>query len=553
METQSPVYRRSTPLRSLARLLLAAPLLCLGLTAHAARNPQPAIRLKLEDLGIPATSQILQASGASVLGAYFVDNTHLLVTYGLRGLVERIPDDPPEHNDRAVAAILVELPTGKVLARARWHLHDYYRYIWPLGNGRFLLRIQSRLVAIAPMSNLASGDAFHQMPFIRPAGNIDAILISPEGDLVTVETSPIRRRLPKPNLNTPATSTTPAAASAAAAPAPPTPAPAQDNAPDPAPSGPVDFFFLRVAGAGTVEEPIYAISAGTLKSPTIGVLPINGRGLLSARSRKKNLWTMQYDGIDGDSRKLSDVNSSCPPTMQFLGSSDLLVFSCRGADDRILISEFNFLNHEMWEEPMPGANNFGLFAFAPQAGRFALSRTVMTVSPQQPGVAVTGEGGSSTSQDIRVYQSESGDMLLKLTPNPTAPAGQNFDLSTDGMNFLVITDGSIDIYKLPALTTNDKRDLADLTPVEPPVAKNTFIDVRRLLRHAAEDSLDPIPAVVGDADRGIIIATTPPTGAPVSPSGVVVNGDAQGHRPPPTLLNPGEKPEFADKKKKTPE
>ena len=50
-------------------------------------------------------------------------------------------------------AVLLELPTGKVLARTTWRLHDHAQYLWNLGHGHFLLRIRDTLTTFAPLAN----------------------------------------------------------------------------------------------------------------------------------------------------------------------------------------------------------------------------------------------------------------------------------------------------------------------------------------------------------------------------------------------------------------
>src|SRR5665213_1459654 len=153
-KSHGPFLLRTLRLASVFALAALA-----ALTAHAAPRLQPAVRLQLADLGVPGVPQFLQGQGASLLTVHFVDPTHLLLTYNLRDLVERIPGDPPGDTDRGVGALLLELPSGKVLARTRWHLHDYGQYLWSLGNGRFLLRMHSTLTSIAPLADLAAGDA----------------------------------------------------------------------------------------------------------------------------------------------------------------------------------------------------------------------------------------------------------------------------------------------------------------------------------------------------------------------------------------------------------
>src|ERR1700712_4500981 len=167
MTMRVPDYQRTG--RNRGRRLRAAALACLfalpSFGAHALpRAPQPTLKLKLTALGFPGVPQALQEAGASMLTVHFVDGTHLLVTYSLRGLVERIPGDPVSDDDRAVAGLLVGIPRGKGLARTRWHLHDHGQYLWSLGNGRFLVRMRSTLIAVAPLANLATADPFHQIP-----------------------------------------------------------------------------------------------------------------------------------------------------------------------------------------------------------------------------------------------------------------------------------------------------------------------------------------------------------------------------------------------------
>ncbi|HZL27920.1 MAG TPA: hypothetical protein VFC39_15455 [Acidobacteriaceae bacterium] len=313
--------------------------LVLPLVAHAAPRPQPSVRLQLASLGVPGIPQFLQGQGASLLTVHFVDPTHILVTYNLRDLVERIPNDPPGDTDRSTAALLLELPSGKVLARTRWHLHDYSQYLWSLGNGRFLLRMHSTLTSIAPLANLATGDAFRQTPFVQVPGTIDAIIVAPEGDLATLEASPPRKPKPPPG---PVTFL---------------------NAGDPDARPPENVFFVRVSGTGSPESPVRATSAGSVKAERVAPLPLNGRGYLSVTSQKHMRWTMQFNSFDGPIRKLSYVDSSCAPWMQFVSPSQFLVFSCRGSDDRILLSAFDFSPQEMWEEPM-GSSSPTAFLYA---------------------------------------------------------------------------------------------------------------------------------------------------------------------------------------------
>ena len=525
----------------LRTLRLASVFALSALIAHAAPRPQPTVRLSLTGLGIPGVPQFLQGAGASLLTVHFVDSTHLLVTYNLRDLVERIPDDPPGDSDRTTAALLIELPSGKVLARTRWHLHDYGQYLWNLGNGRFLLRMHSTLTSFAPLANLASGDAFRQTPFVEAPGVIDAIIVAPEGDLITVESSPP----PKPK---------------------PPPGPVTFlNSGDPEPHPPENVFFVRISGTGAPDSPIVAATAGAVKTGRAVALPLNGRGYLSVTSEKHMRWTMQFNSFDGAVRKLSYVDSSCSPWMQFVSPSQFLVFSCRGADDKILLSAFDFSPQEMWEEPMGTSSPSG-FLYAPQAGRFAIGRitTISTpMSVSSPGVFGFSRQGPllgasddpTTTQEMWVYQVESGDLLIKLPCTPVSRTGQNFDLAPDGLSAVIVRDGAIEVYNLPPLSKQDKKQLAEVQGMEPPKPISSAVNLR-LLVHPVEDTEDAAttPSPASKPQTPPAAATPPPAAsvakapvapalsAPAAPTNSAANvGDVpEVRRKPPSLLNPGE-------------
>src|SRR5215469_4887546 len=157
------------PMTTLARLRLGCMLVIVLLAPAswgAGRGPQPAVSIPLEPLGYePLTTQFMLA-GSSMLTVHFVDEQHLLLTYNSKRLLKRLPDCPPEDQDRVIEALLLELPTGKVLARTEWRVHDREQYLWNLGKGRFLLRVRGTLATFAPMATLESGQPFALHPVI---------------------------------------------------------------------------------------------------------------------------------------------------------------------------------------------------------------------------------------------------------------------------------------------------------------------------------------------------------------------------------------------------
>jgi hypothetical protein len=123
----------------------------------ALQGPGAPLRIPLSTLGYQALQQEFMLSGSSMLTVHFVDQDHLLVTFAVRRLMKREPEDAASDKDRVIGANLVELPSGRVLAQTEWRMHDLAQYLWPLGHGRFLLRVRDRLTMIAPGSGGTAG------------------------------------------------------------------------------------------------------------------------------------------------------------------------------------------------------------------------------------------------------------------------------------------------------------------------------------------------------------------------------------------------------------
>lgn len=532
----------------------------------APKAPQPVQKLSLRELGFPGYSLPFLDAGSSMLTLNFVDSEHLLVTFSMRELLERLADDPKEDEDRAVSAVLVELPGGKVLARARWRLHDHGRYLWPIGEGRFLLRIRSNLVAIAPLANLHSGDAFRQTQFARVTGQLDGVVVSADHEVVTLESS-----IPRKKTTTAVAGAGSAGASSGAS---------GGDAPQGTTPGGETLTFGRVVGAGSAEDPVRAIHAGVVRARVAVEIPLNGRGYMVAERGNRGRWAVKFEGYDGRTRQMAPVDSSCAPRVQMVSLSQFIVFSCRGDQDHTMLAAYDFSAHEVWEEPLAGIHAFAYTTVAPESGRFALSRATSILS--MAGSSATGatlNGATNVpqeqlgTQEVRVYQTESGDLLMKVATSPVMRAGQNFDLSPDGMMLGVVNRSYIELYRLPALSATDKKDLAELRGLEPPAFSGNKVDLRKLTdatdvagTQTEEQGNEPETRKAAVAALSVEHGNTDSALAPTEDKhgeekhsaapgrGAVAAGHDESDagapggsapRPAPTLLGPDEKPESA--------
>ena len=507
-----------------------------SLSAFGAKTPAPTVSLPLADLGFPGDRVVLSHSGASMATVHVLDRTHLLFTYGLRTLVPRLQGDDANDRDRLVGGEVIEIPTGKVLARTEWHLHDYGRYLWSVGHGVFVLRSADQLSYFAPLRGLASGNAFERIALPHRPGHPELVAGSPDGQIVTVE---LQKQ------------------------------PEKDQAEgDEQPRLKHTIIeFYRLVIPQEMRDPVELRPAGAVGSPGLLRLALDGDGYLWAEDGQRNRWSVSFDEYEGKGQNLTTVDSTCSPRLEMLSRSEFAVMSCRNTEATEMLTAFGFDGHENWEEHFGDAVQPPTFVTAPGAGRFAVSR--LTLSGGASPIAGLGEADGALGQEIRVYGTESGDRLLSIQCSPVMRTPENFDLSADGRTLAVLGSDAIDLYALPELTAQDKKDLAEAETMLPPVATGAVV-LRRITRPvvaedavASEETTAPQPPLPAPAAAG---RTPPPASAsgatPVlnrrpAPGSAVTAAEGDNAAAPagdeggaprkrPTLLNPGETPEYQD-------
>jgi hypothetical protein len=498
-----------------------------GATGHDA--PLSPIRVPLAPLGYQALAQDFLLAGSSMLTVDFVDNDHLLITFSVRRLMKREANDPVDDTDRTIGASLVELPSGKVLARTEWRLHDHSQYLWNLGHGRFLLRVRDRLTMIAPLASGDPNDAFHETPLLQPQRHIVAVLVSSDADLLTVETTKWAMGAGDPS---------------------------EGFSAEPAP---VEIGFYRL---DLTEKGLVASSAGTIRTRTAVALPVTAAGFLEILEGGKDRWLFNFDEHAGKVNELAEFDTSCVPRPTFVGNSEFVVFGCRGAEDKVDFAGFNMQGEEMWQQNFYDQHVNPTFSFAPGAGRFALGRTIVSgdFDPELPLPS-----SMVTAQEVRVYQSYNGKLLFKTECTPVERAGQNFALSPDGLRLAVVrelpvrhpatrdlpaytqNETTVEVYALPPLAAEDKAAVkAAQTNAPRDVGARIDTSLARLSRKSGKTAGDTESAekvFVGDAPA------EPPPPMPSADAGsqaaanTIVEGDVQptGPRKPPTLYGPDEK------------
>jgi hypothetical protein len=388
--------------------------------------------------------------GSSMLTLDYVDDTHLLLTFNARRLIRRIPGDPPTDQDRNVDALLLELPSGRVLARTEWILHDHGHYLWNLGHGQFLFRVRDDFNLIAPLANLKRGNAFTERPFLRSARQVDVVTLSADASFLTIETT-------EPQ---PPSEETPSAFSPL-------------SQPSRQPSD-VQFNFYRLnQSAAQNEGYILPQVAGMARSNRFVELPLTLGGIIQVLDQGHQRWAFDFRAHSGKLTQLALFDSTCRPIPIFISPSEFIAFGCRGGTIRQQLAAFNLRGDATWEAALNGPFISPYLAFAPSVGRFALGR-VLTGSLGVPNDSV--DPSFFTGQNVDVFQDDSGKQLLHIDCAPIARAGQNFALSPDGMNLAVIREGAVEIFPLPPLGPQDKNAIKLAQDSTPPPT-NAMIDL----------------------------------------------------------------------------
>ena len=457
-----PRFLRS--LSSAAAVLAAAALLPCA-QARGAKVPQPFAVIAMADLGYQSVLPRYLLAGDSMFTVHFVDEKHLLFTYTTHGLIQRLPDAEPDDQDRNVAAVLLEVPSGRVLARTEWHLRDHARYLWPLEHGRFLLRIRDHLTIFAPLANLDSGHAFKAEEQVQTSRHLGFISISPTGDLLTVETIP----KPKPveKLVGGAASAAALAATQAGAAGPPNlqrrTEPPEAETPPPSIRVEVNFFRMKWEPAGSGK--LVLESAGHLRTRSMIEVPADGAGFIDIKRESRGVYLFDFMSHGTGKRiELSPMDTTCAPRPYLVSPTDFFAVGCRGDVTHQQVEAFNLRGEATWISAFQERGYFLSFRAAPAAGRFALSRTTLVsgaTGGEEIQVSLVPENVSA--QEVTFIQNSSGRVLFRTLTTPFQRAGQNFDLSPDGLQAVVVRAEKIELYRLPTLTA---QDLAELKKAE---------------------------------------------------------------------------------------
>jgi VWFA-related protein len=374
---------------------------------------QPSAHIDLASLGYlePSLSERLLNDEAS-LSLDFVDAKHVLLTFNRKQLWTRLPDCPPTHNDRMIHAVIIEIPGGKVVQEADWYLHDRQRYLWPLGDGTFLLRKLNSLYVL--------DSSLRERLLLDSQEDLKWLTVSANGKQVVLETE-----------RTANTAKSPTNA-------------ALQSSEKSRSKFLIDFFDI---GTRTSQQRI--------ESNNLVHLNASGTGYADVL-RKGDLWLIRFGPTPTQRRNIARVRSRCTPEVFYSTSNSLLVGRCSANRADYTVSAFTLTGHRLWNQHWEN-KRFSLAAARSEDNRrfavnsFSVSETAGSIPDSHESDADTGP-----QQNIEIFETASGNPVQSVVATPAMVSAQNFSLSPNGLQFAILKHSQIELYDLPRISEEEQ-------------------------------------------------------------------------------------------------
>jgi VWFA-related protein len=486
-ESEGAVRRNSFNPRSSRFLFVPALLLCSAnfsplraQSSSKAPDVKPSTSIDLSTLGYRVPSRLDRLTeDEPAVSLDFVDADHVLLTFNRKKLWQRLPGCPPEHDDRIMHAVILELPSGNVQAESDWYLHDRRRYLWPLGPGKFLLRKLNDLYEI--------DSSLHEKLLLSSPKDLVWVTVTPDASQIVIET----------------------------------PAGQDIKTQSSSPSRPEPKFVAQFLNAKTLalQKTIALSEVTNLTATSAGYADFVHKG---------EIWLVRFGPVPAKRRNLARVRSRMVPNILYASNNSLLIGRCPTPSCDYSVSAFTVTGHRLWQQHWPRYRFFPAVANTDDTSRFGVStlRLAETAPPTPANASIDLDDAFQPEaaerdvfqQEVQVLDTATGDSILALPVNPAMMSGQNFSLSGDGRRLAVIRGASLDLFDLPSPTSEElakfsafKSDVPDLydlaAKADPTKPESADADATPAESNGAPPVLQPSETIAPSSND----STNPPT------------------------------------------
>ncbi|MGO8759553.1 MAG: hypothetical protein ACLQG3_15645 [Terracidiphilus sp.] len=390
----------------------------------------PDFTIPVEPLGFVAPGPFFLGSRNSLASLDFLGEDRLLFTFRVPGLLHRDLLSGQDSDERQIRALVLSLPQGAVEAEASWTVHDRARYLWPLNDGRFLLRDRNTLY---------QGDASLKLkPLFDFPGSLLWLEFDPAQQLLVTNS---REPAAKPATSAASADRSSSAGSTASQALNPSTASAdittdEDAESSDAPPDLVVRILRRASGQ------VMLVS----RVRTAVHLPISSQGYLENLRADGPNWLLNLSYFTGGSKLLGRVQSTCEPDNQFLTEQLILVSACGPTEESTLVA-LTAAGQTLWISRASLNEVWPLRAVAANGSRLAWETldTTHSVDSLEPI-----EGGDIKEQSVAILDAATGDIVIVSPVSPILDAGGNVAISPSGRRVALLNAGAIQIFDLPA-------------------------------------------------------------------------------------------------------
>ena len=459
-------------------------------------EPRPSASIDLTPIGYHELSRMDRtAEDQRNLSLDFIDPDHALLTFNRRQMFQRLPECTPDHEDRLMHAVILELPGGKVVTETDWYLHDRRRYLWPLAPGRFLLRRLNKLYIV--------DSSLHESLLLSSPKDLLWVSITPDGSQIIIETENDKK---------------------AGTSAPKSPA-------KPEPKYVVQFLDAKTAAT---QRTLLFNNLTNLTGTSTGYADV---------IRKGDIWLLRFGPTVTKRHNLARVRSQTAPSVLYPTDNTLLIGRCAASGCKYGVTAFTLTGHRLWRQHWPHLRSYPELTRSEDNSRFAVTTLRVEPSVSRPPSLEDAEDALQSQvseqdvlrQEVQVFDTASGSAVLSVTVSPAVATGQNVSLSPDGRILALLRGSMLELFDLPPISGEEQAKFAAL--------KSDIPGLYTVGLNADADSTTENAAPAANAEEAASLTADAPPGTtaaetPESPATAQADSNAQ----PPSAISSSPSP-----------
>lgn len=341
------------------------------------------------------------------LSLNFVDTDHVLFTFAEPKLLVRLPDCPPTHSDHVIHAVVMDVRDNRVTAAADWYMHDFRSYLWPLGNGRFLVRRLNSIFLVGPDLR-------------------EKLLFTSASELLWCGVTADRKQMIVESVRQPNTADT--------------------GRPPNSASVRVEF---RDVDTLEVKKSLPASAVSEME-------PLSSGYADAAPDLSRKIWLVRFGASATQRRNLMRVRSTGRPDLMFPTENTLFVGRRSSGDSDYSVSVFTLSGHPLWRQRWSQRQYYPAVVSSDDGSRIAVS--TVTPSREEPPSNNNDDEESwpGVEQDIRVLETATGTEVLSTHAKTAILRSVNYSLSPDGRRLAVVDGTALHLYDLAAPAADER-------------------------------------------------------------------------------------------------